>query len=115
MSDYSDENDYEADPYGLVDYSYDQIYHDYDFHIEQDPHDQETYHISYPAPAHHERRRHQARNGIEDLVPVNYFRFSKALEDEPVSMANETPIYRRSHVSDPVFLEPDYHVPEAVS
>ena len=94
------------------------------------------FHISYPAPAH--KRRHHARNGIEDLVPVNYFRFSKALEDEPVDIANEspiytrshlsdpvflepsnkaneTPIYTRTHLSDPVFLEPDYHVPEALS
>ena len=47
-----DEADHYYDPYGLVDYTYDQIYHDYDFHIEQDPHDKEMYHISYPAPAH---------------------------------------------------------------
>ena len=58
LSDYSDESDYESDPYGLLDYSYDHIYHDYDFHIEQDPHDEEMYHISYPAPAHHDRIRH---------------------------------------------------------
>ena len=123
LSDYSDENDYDYyDPYGLVDYSYDHIYHDYDFHIEQDPHDEEMFHISYPAPTrlveeHHEphKRRHQARNGIEDLVPMNYFRFSKALEDEPVNTVNETPIYTRTHLSDPVYLEPDYHIPEAMT
>ena len=34
ISDYSDESDYDYDPYGLIDYSYDHIYHDYDFHIE---------------------------------------------------------------------------------
>ena len=98
-----DEGDHYYDPYGLVDYTYDQIYHDYDFHIEQDPHDEEMYHISYPPPAWVQEERHDAvpqrrgsnrnsqprskrtqRNGIEDFVPVNYFRFSQALQDAPL-------------------------------
>jgi len=45
------DDDHYHDPYGLRDYTYGQIYHDYDFHIEQDPHDEEMYHISYPPPA----------------------------------------------------------------